>query len=75
MNIQQSNTSEVADKDTMMADNEELYYPPTQDIYNMFAAVDLSYRSSSDSAKYKRAWIKLKVIRSSILSSGECPDS
>ena len=56
-----------------MAFNEYIYPPPTQDISNMFAAEDLSSHSSSDSAKYKRAWIKAKVIRSSILSAGECP--
>ena len=37
----------------------------------MFAAEDLSSCSSSDSAKYKCAWLKAKVIRSSILSAGE----
>ena len=41
----------------------------------MFAAADLSSCSSSDSAKYKRAWIKVKVIRSSILSAVECPNA
>ena len=41
----------------------------------MFAAADLSYRSSYDSANYKRAWLKAKVIRSSILSAEECPDA
>ena len=50
--------------------NEELDPPPPQDISNVFAAADLSSRSSSDSAKYKPAWIKEKVIRYSILSSG-----
>ena len=40
----------------------------------MFAATELLSHSSSDSAKYKRAWLKAKVIRSYILSFGECPD-
>ena len=39
----------------------------------MFAAADLLSCSSSDSDKYKCAWIKAKVIRSSILSAGEFP--
>ena len=58
-----------------MTDNEELDLPPLQDISNMFAAVDLSSHSSSDSDKYKCAWLKAKVIHSSILSAGECPDA
>ena len=58
-----------------MAYNEDLDPPPPQDISNVFAAADLSSRSSSDSNKYKRAWLKAKVIRSSILSAGECPDA
>ena len=41
----------------------------------MFAAEDLSYQSSYDSFKYKRAWHRTKGIRSSILSSGESPDA
>ena len=53
-----------------MDDNEELYPPPPQDISNVFAAADLLSRSSYDSAKYKRAWIKAKVILSYILSAG-----
>ena len=53
VNIQQQTTSEVADADTVMADNEELDPPPPQDISNVFAAVDMSSRSSSNSAKYK----------------------
>ena len=73
MNIQQQNTSGVFDTDKVMADNEELDPPPPQVISNVFAASDLSPSSSSDSAKYKRAWLKAKVIRSSILSAGECP--
>ena len=58
-----------------MADNGELDPPPPQDIYNMFSAANLSSRPSYDSAKYKRSWLKAKVIRSYILSSGECPDA
>ena len=73
MNIQQQTTSQVADTETVMADNEDLDPPTPQDISNMFSATDLLSCSSSDSAKYKRAWLKAKVIRSSILSSGECP--
>ena len=55
-----------------MAYKEDLDPPPPQDIPNVIAATDLSYRSSSDSAKYKCAWLffKSKVIRSSILSAG-----
>ena len=70
MNIQQQNTSEVSKTETVMDDNEELYPPPPQDISNVFAAADLLSRSSYDSAKYKRAWIKAKVILSYILSAG-----
>ena len=58
-----------------MAYNEDQYPPPPQDISNVFAASDLSSHSPSDSDKYKHAWIKAKVIRSSILSVGECPDA
>ena len=56
-----------------MADNEGLYPPPPQDILNVFSLADLPSRSSSDSDKYKRAWIKTKVIRYSILPDGEFP--
>ena len=42
MNIQQQTTSEVADTDTVMNDNEEIDTPPPQDISNVFAAEDLS---------------------------------
>ena len=70
VNIQQPTTSEVANTGTVMAYNKDLYLPPPQDISNMFAAADLSYRSSSDSNKYKRARLKAKVIRSYILSAG-----
>ena len=50
VNIQQQTTSEVANIDTVMDDNEELYPPPPQDISNVFEATDLSSSSSSDSA-------------------------
>ena len=70
MNIQQQTTLAVTDKYTVMADNEELDPPPPYDIYNVFAAEYFLSRSSHDSAKYKRAWIKAKVIRSSISSYG-----
>ena len=53
-----------------MADNEELDHPPLQNILNVFAAADLSSQLSSDSDKYKRAWLKAKIIRSYILSAG-----
>ena len=74
MNIQQPTTSEVANIETVMAYNEYLELPPPQDISNLFSAVDLSSYSSYDSNKYKRAWIKAIVIRSSILSAEEFPD-
>ena len=72
MNIQQPTTSKVANTETVMAYNEDLDLPPPQDISNLFSAADLSSCSSSDSKKYKRAWLKAKVIRSSILSAGGC---
>ena len=40
-NIPQQTTSEVSDTKTIMADNEELYTPPSQDISNVFAVADL----------------------------------
>ena len=58
-----------------MTDNEDLDPTPPQDKSNIFAAADLLSHSSFDSAKYKCAWLKAKVIRSSILSAGECPDT
>ena len=58
-----------------MSYKEDLDPPPPQDIPNVFAAADLSSRSSSDPDKYKRTWLKAKVSRSSILSAGELPDS
>ena len=74
MNIQQPTTSEVADTETVMAYNEDLDLPPPQDISNVFAAADLLSLSLTNSNKYKRAWLRAKVIRSSISSTGECPD-
>ena len=70
MNIQQQTKSEVSDTETVMYDNEELDPPPPQDIYNVFASADLLSSSSYNSAKYKYAWIKAKVIRSYIYLLG-----
>ena len=75
VNIKQRDTLEVANTETVMAYNKDLDIPTLQDISNVFAAVDLSSCSSSDSNKSKRAWLKDEVIRSSILSSMKCPDS
>ena len=58
-----------------MAGNEDIDTPPPQDISNVFAAADLLSQSSYDTVKYKRAWHRAKVIRSSILSSRESPDA
>ena len=55
MNIQQQNTLDVSDTETLMADNEDIDPPPPHDISNVFAAADLSSCSSSDSAKYKHS--------------------
>ena len=55
--------------------NEDLDPTPPQDISNVFSSADLSSKSSSDSAKYKCAWYKARLIRYSILSAGECPDA
>ena len=71
-NIQQQTTSEVSNTETVMAGNEDIDTPQTQDISNLFAVADLSSQSSYDTVKYKRAWHRAKGIRSSILSSGEC---
>ena len=57
-----------------MAYNEDIDPPPTQDISNVFSAAYFSSQSSYDSAKYKRAWHKAKVIRSSLLSAGGSTD-
>ena len=57
-----------------MNDNEDLYLSPPQDIYNVFAAEDLLYRSSSDPAEYKQACLKAKKICSYIFSAGGFPD-
>ena len=65
-NIQQQTTSEVANTETVMTDNEELDLPSPQDISNVSEAPDLSSQPSYDSDKYKRAWLKAKVIRFSI---------
>ena len=75
VNIQQHNTSKVADTDTVMTDNEEIDPSPPQDIINIFAAADLLSSSSSDLDKYKRAWLKVKVFCSCILSDGGFPDA
>ena len=58
-----------------MGYNEDIDPPPPQDKSNVFAAADLSSQSSYDTVKYKRAWHRAKGIRSSILSSGESPDT
>ena len=70
MNIQQLNTSELYNTETVMVYNEDLDPPPPQDISNVFAAAELLSHSSSDSDKYKSAWHRAKVIRSSVLSTG-----
>ena len=41
-NIQQKTTSEVANTETVMVYNEDIYPPPPQGISNEFAAADLS---------------------------------
>ena len=53
-----------------MALNEDIDPPTPQDISNVFAAVYLWPHSSPDSNKYKCAWLKAKVVRSSILTDG-----
>ena len=75
MNIQQPTTSEVSDTETVMAYDENLDPPMPQYISNVFAVAEFSSHSSSDSTKYKQVCIKAKLIRSSILSAGECPDA
>ena len=62
VNIQQETTSEVANTETVIAYNEALDHTPPQDIYNVFAAEELSSCSSYDSDKYKLALLKAKVI-------------
>ena len=74
-NIKQPTTSEVANKKTVMAGNEDIDTPPPQDISNVFAAADLSSQSEYDTVKYKRAWHRAKGICSSVLSSGESSDA
>ena len=49
-NIQQPTTSEVANTETVMAGNEDIDTPPPQDIFNVFAAADLSSQSSYDTS-------------------------
>ena len=73
MNIQQLTTSEIANKETLMAYNEDLDPPPPWDVSIFFAEADLLSQSSYDSDKYKHAWHKAKVIRSFIFSSGGIP--
>ena len=53
-NNQQPTTSEVANTETVMASNEDIYTPTPQDISNVFAAADSSSQSSYDTVKYKR---------------------
>ena len=74
-NIQQPTTSELANTETVMGYNDNIYPPPPQDISNMFAVSELSSQSSYDTVKYKRACHRAKGIRSSILSSGESPEA
>ena len=68
MNIQQQPTSEVANTERVISNNEYLYPPPPQDISNVFAEVDLLSQASSGSAKYKRVWHKEKVTSYFIFS-------
>ena len=58
-----------------MADNEYLDPPSPQDISNLFVEKDLSSCSSSNSVKYKLAWLKAKVILFYTLSAEEFPDA
>ena len=44
VNIQQPTTSDISDTETVIADNEDLDLPPTQDRSIVFAAADLSSR-------------------------------
>ena len=71
-NNQQPTTSEVAKTETVVSGNKDIDTPPPQDVSNVFAAADVSSQSSYDTVKYKRSWLKAKLIRSSILSSGGC---
>ena len=45
-NIQQPTTLEVANTETVMGYNEDIYPPPPHDISNVFAAADLSSQPS-----------------------------
>ena len=53
VNIQQQTTSEVANTETVMAYNEDIDPPPQHYILNVFAAAELSSKSSYYSVKYK----------------------
>ena len=44
LDIQQQTKSEVANTETVMADNEALYPSPPQDVSNVFAAAEFSSR-------------------------------
>ena len=59
----------------MTGNNKDIDPPPPHDISNVFEAADLLSQSSYDSVKYKRAWHRVKGIRSSMLSSGESTDA
>ena len=74
-NIQQPTTLEVANKETVMDYNEDIDPPPPHDISDVFATADLSSQSSFASVRYKLAWHRAKGICSSILYSGESPDT
>ena len=51
MNTQKPTTLEVANKETVMAYNEDLYPPPPHDISNVFAAADFLSQLSHDTVK------------------------
>ena len=68
-------TYDVANTETVMGYNEDIYPPPPKDLSNVIAAADLSSQSSYDTVKYKCAWHREKVILSSILSSVESTDA
>ena len=53
VNIQKQTTLELANTETVIAENEELDPTPRQDISNEFAVVDLLSRSSSNSAYFR----------------------
>ena len=58
-----------------MAYNEDIDTPSPQDISNVFAAAYLLSQLSYYTVKYNRAWHRAKGIHSSILPSGESPDT